>query len=184
MKLDRDIMVDLETLATSPNATILTIAGIRFNFSKDYREVETPYNMDYFYCRVDTESQPTRDIDDDTVAWWAKQDEDAKIEAFSPEDRISLEDAMLAFNHWASGGDRYWANGSTFDFPILETANKQLGFTSPWKYWQAMDARTIYKLKPDHFSPTQFKHHALYDCLNQIQKLSDCLRKLNILQIS
>ena len=123
MKLDRDIMVDLETLATSPNATILTIAGVRFNFNREYRNIENPYDMDYFYCRVDPESQPTRDIDDDTVAWWAKQEEDIKIEAFSPEDRLSLEDAMLAFNHWAAGADRYWANGATFDFPILETAN-------------------------------------------------------------
>ena len=55
MKLDRDIMVDLETLATSPNATILTIAGVRFNFNREYRNIENPYDMDYFYCRVDPE---------------------------------------------------------------------------------------------------------------------------------
>ena len=180
MKLDRDIMVDLETLATSPNAAVLTIAGIRFNFSRDYRSINSPYELDYFYCRVDTESQPNRHIDDETVAWWANQDEDVKIEAFSPEDRLSLQDAMLAFNHWASGADRYWANGAAFDFPILDTCNAELGFTSPWKYWQAMDARTVYKLCPVHFSPTQLKHHALYDCLNQIQKLNDCLLRLKI----
>ena len=173
-------MVDLETLATSPNAVILTIAGIRFNYKKEYRNIESPYTMDYFYCRVDTESQPTREIDDTTVAWWANQDEDVKIEAFSPEDRLSLVDAMTAFNHWASGADRYWANGSAFDFPILDTCNSQLGFSSPWRYWQALDARTIYKIMPEHFSPKQLKHHALFDCLNQIQKLTDCLQKLKI----
>lgn len=180
MKLDRDIMIDLETLATSSNSTVLTIAGIRFNFSREYRNIESPYDMDYFYCRVDTESQPNRDIDDSTVEWWATQDEDVMIEAFSPEDRLSLPDAMTAFNQWASGADRYWANGAAFDFPIIDSCNRQLDFQSPWKYWQAMDARTVYKLCPVHYSPKQFKHHALYDCLNQIQKLTDCLQKLGV----
>ena len=177
-------MVDLETLATSTNAVILTIAGIRFSFNKEYRNIDNPYSMDFFYCRVDTESQPYREIDDNTVEWWAKQDSEAKIEAFSPEDRLSLEDAMTAFNYWARSADRYWANGSAFDFPILESANRQVGLTSPWKYWQAMDARTVFKMCPVHYSPIQFKHHALYDCLTQIQKLTDCMSRMNIQRIS
>jgi 3' exoribonuclease, RNase T-like len=180
MKLDRDIMVDLETLATTPDAVILTIAGIRFNYSRDYKHIEDPYDMDFFYCRIDTDCQTHRYIDPDTLAWWAKQDPEVKHEAFSPNDRLSLNDAMTAFNYWASGADRYWANGAAFDFPILETANADLGNSSPWRYWQAMDARTIYKLVPNHYSPTQSKHHALFDCLNQIQKLNDCLLKLKI----
>lgn len=180
MKLDRDIMVDLETLATTPNAVILTIAGIRFRYNRNYESITNPYEMDYFYCRVDTECQTNRHIDENTVVWWAKQDDNVKAEAFSSEDRLSLEDAMTAFNYWASGADRYWANGAAFDFPILETANASLGFTSPWNYWQAMDARTVYKLVPNHYNPQQSKHHALYDCLNQIQKLNDCIKKLNI----
>ena len=180
MKLDRDIMIDIETLATMPNSVILTIAGIRFNYHKDYKSILDPYELDYFYCRVDTECQSNRYIDDNTVAWWASQDSSIREEAFDPTDRLSLSDAMTAFNYWASGGDRYWANGAAFDFPILETANKDLGFDSPWRYWQAMDARTIYKLVPDHYNPKQSKHHALYDCLNQIQKLNDCFVKLKI----
>ena len=180
MKLDRDIMIDIETLATSPNATVLTIAGIRFNYIKDYREIDSPYDLDYFYCRVDTESQESREIHDDTVAWWANQSEDVKIEAFSPMDRLSLNDAMTAFNYWASGADRYWANGAAFDFPILESCNRSLNLTSPWRYWQAMDARTIFKMVPDHYQPKQMLHHALYDCLTQIKRLNDCLQKLKI----
>lgn len=171
-------MIDIETLGTGPNAAILTIAGIRFNKDHNYKSIRNPHELDYFYTRVDTESQSHRDIDDDTVAWWAKQDEDVKIEAFSEEDRLSISDAMTAFNYWARSADRYWANGAAFDFPILETSNRQLGFASPWNYWQAMDARTIYTLLPNHYKPTQLKHHALYDCLNQIQRLTDCLNQI------
>lgn len=180
IKRERDIMVDLETLATSPNALVLTIAGIRFKYDQNYRDIVSPYDLDYFYCRVDPESQGLREINDETVAWWANQDEDVKIEAFSPEDRLSLPNAMTAFNYWASGADRYWANGAAFDFPILDTCNTQLGLNSPWKYWQAMDARTIYKMVPEHYSPKQMHHHALYDCLTQIKKLNDCLSTLKV----
>jgi len=180
MKLDRDIMIDLETLATTPDSVILTIAGIRFNFNKDYRQIEDPYDLDFFYCRVDTEGQSQRRVDSATLSWWASQDSEVKEEAFSIVDRLSISDAMLAFNHWAGGADRYWANGAAFDFPILDTCNAELGYDSPWRYWQAMDARTIYKLVEDHYSPKKYKHHALFDCLNQIQKLTDCCKKLKI----
>lgn len=171
-------MIDLETLATSPNAMVLTIAGIRFNYKQNYKNIQSPYDLDYFYCRVDTASQSHRDINEETMQWWSKQSEDVRIEAFAEEDRLSLEDAMTAFNYWARSADRYWANGAAFDFPILETCNQQLGFASPWNYWQAMDARTVYKMVPDHYSPKQMHHHALYDCLTQIQKLTDCFKTL------
>ena len=184
MKLDRDVMIDLETLATSPDAVVLTIAGIRFSSSKNYESITDPFSMDYFYCRVDTESQIDRFIDNETLSWWAKQDQFVCEEAFSPIDRMSISDAMTAFNQWAAGADRYWANGAAFDFPILETCNRDLGLNSPWRYWQAMDARTVYKLVPNYSGPTQSKHHALYDCLNQIQKLNYCLDKLNISKIA
>jgi len=184
MKLDRDIMIDLETLATTPDSVVLTIAGIRFNHSKDYKNIRNPYDMDFFYCRVNTDDQTQRYIDPDTLAWWAKQDEDIKAEAFDTDNRLSLNDAMTAFNYWARGGDRYWANGSAFDFPILESCNANLGNANPWRYWQVMDARTIFKIVSNHYVPTQSKHHALFDCLNQIQRLTDCLSRLKIDKVS
>ena len=177
MKLDRDIMVDLETLATSPASAILTVAGIRFNTNRDYSEVEDPFTLDFFYARVDLD-QPDREINDDTMAWWAKQDADIREESFSEEDRYPLEAVMEAFNSWAQGGDRYWANGSTFDFPILESANKQHDLRNPWQFWQVRDARTIFNMVPDHLVPTASKHHALYDCLNQIVRLNDCFNRM------
>jgi DNA polymerase III epsilon subunit-like protein len=177
MKFEREIMVDLETLATNPSATVLTVAAIRFNNNRDYSDITDPYELDYFYARVDLE-QPGRDISDDTMAWWASQAADVREEAFGEEDRYKLEDVMMAFNEWARGADRYWANGAAFDFPILESCNSDLGYTSPWQFWQVNDARTIYKLVPDHKNPAGSKHHALYDCLNQIVKLNDCFNKL------
>ena len=87
---------------------------------------------------------------------------------------------MRGINAWATGADRYWANGAGFDFTILESCNRQFNNKSPWHFWQVLDARTIYKLVPDHFIPQNNKHHALWDCLSQIQRLTECFHKLGV----
>lgn len=173
----RDIMVDLETVATDPQAAILTIAAIRFNPNHDYSEVTDPFTLDYFYTRVDLE-QPGRNVSDDTMAWWAQQAPEIREEAFGEADRFPLADALIALEAWASGADRYWANGAAFDFPILESANNSYKIRNAWQFWQVRDARTIYQMVPDHKKPAAAKHHALYDCLNQTIRLNDCFNKM------
>ena len=80
-------MIDIEGLATGPNAMILTIAAQVFDpFSDTIID-------DQFYARIDTESQPDRDMNDDTIQWWTTQPE-AAAEAFNPEDRMPLKEAL------------------------------------------------------------------------------------------
>jgi hypothetical protein len=173
----RDIMVDLETVATDPQAAILTVAAIRFNTNQDYTKVTDPYTLDHFYCRVDLE-QPGRTVSDDTMDWWSRQSPEIQEEAFGEADRFPLADVMAAFTEWARAGDRYWANGNAFDFPIMESAIKEHDLSNPWQFWQVRDARTIYNMVPDHYAPKAEAHHALYDCLNQIIRLNDCFNKM------
>lgn len=170
-------MIDLETVATGPDAAILTVAAIRFNNNRDYSDVQDPFTLDYFYCRVDLE-QPGREISDDTMAWWASQAPEIREEAFGESDRHVLEDVMIALCEWGGGADRYWANGIAFDFPILESACRTYNLRWPWQFWQVRDARTIYNMVPDHNMPKNAAHHALYDCLNQIVRLNDCFNKM------
>jgi hypothetical protein len=63
-------MIDLETLSTKPNATILTIGGVKFDA---YTRVEPSQGL---YHRIDVDSQVAmgRDVMDETVEWWGKQD--------------------------------------------------------------------------------------------------------------
>ncbi len=85
-------MVDLETLATTPNAAILTIGAVTFN--------PNGYEVyDEFYARVDTESIEPLDtyIDDGTVKWWSDQDKAAQDEAFNPTGRRHIKDVMETF---------------------------------------------------------------------------------------
>ena len=58
-------MVDLETLATTPDAAILTIGACKF----DPRGNNI---TDQYYERIDLDSQNRR-IDENTIEWWSKQ---------------------------------------------------------------------------------------------------------------
>ena len=67
-----DIMIDLETLNTTPDSTILTIGAVKFDpFGSEIKEPK----MDSFYVKVDLDSCDRIGLttNDDTIAWWANQ---------------------------------------------------------------------------------------------------------------
>ena len=80
-------MIDIEGLATGPDATILTIAAQCFD----------PFTRGYFkqlyYARVTLESQEDRKVEQGTIDWWATQKE-AQAEAFAEDGRIPLKQAL------------------------------------------------------------------------------------------
>ena len=82
-----DIMIDIETLAVTPDATILTIAAQCFD------PLSSGYIDKQYYARVTLESQEDRRIDDITVDWWRKQPE-AAAEAMAEDNRVPLEEAL------------------------------------------------------------------------------------------
>jgi hypothetical protein len=166
-------MIDLETLATTPDAVILTIGAQSFDpFTED------KFYDDHFYARIDTECQDERAIDDGTVEWWGKQGPEAQAEAFGEENRWDLKEALEALHPIIWKAERIWANGIVFDMGILEHAYKSLGLTLPWQYYKVMDARTVYNVaKAGRLGNS---HHALEDCVNQIVLLQKSLKKLNI----
>ena len=71
-------MIDIEALATGPDATILTIAAQTFNpFGTGVNGKDRDW-----YQRINVESQPNRAVDDATIKWWSEQPSHAKEEAF------------------------------------------------------------------------------------------------------
>lgn len=173
-----DVMIDLETLATTPDASILSIGAVKFDpFGKD---VEEP-DMDSFYVRVDVDSCDELGLvtSDATLEWWAQQDKAAQEEAFNPEGRIHVKDAMDQLYKFCWGAKRVWANGSVFDITICENVFRKLQKAIPWSYWQVRDCRTAYDLGINPNRPPVLKHHALEDAWNQavgIQNVYNTLR--------
>ena len=120
-----DLMIDIETLATGPNATIMTIAAQVFD------PLSTGWPDRHFYARVTPESQPTRDIDDVTVEWWAHQVAEAQREVFEEIGRRDLNECLEELGKLIWQSDKIWANGICFDMNILEHAFKECGMALP-----------------------------------------------------
>ena len=106
-------MIDLEGLGTGPDATILTIAAQSFD------PFGTGYYDRCYYARITLESQPDRNIQQDTIDWWATQPE-AQAEAFMEDNRIPLDQALDSLYKLAWQHKFIWANGICYDMNILE----------------------------------------------------------------
>lgn len=173
-----DIMIDLETLATSTDAAILTIGAVKFDpFGRELKEPA----MESFYVRVDIDSCDEIGLvtSDDTIDWWSRQDQAAQDEAFNPEGRIHIREAMNQLYKFCWGAHRVWSNGSGFDIVICETIFKRIEKATPWQFWQTRDCRTAFDLGINPNRPPVLKHHALEDAWNQavgIQNVYNTLR--------
>lgn len=174
-----DIMIDIETCGTGPEACILTIAAQCF----DPLDRDRDYDTDrWYYARIDPESQPDRNIEQSTIDWWATQPRAAQEEAFGFDNRIALDQALQELGKLIWQSKRFWSNGPTFDANILEHAYKSYNLALPWQYYNVRDARTVYSLCPD-LSKYPASHHALEDCRRQIMLLHDSLEMLKIKQL-
>lgn len=171
-----DLMIDIETVGTGPEACILTIAAQSFDpFVRGYHDRQ-------YYARIDIESQPDRNIEQGTIDWWATQPTAAREEAFAEDGRIPLRQALEELGRLIWHSKRIWANGPTFDMNILEHAYKSYGLALPWKYYVVRDARTVYGLCPG-LEKYPASHHALEDCRRQIDLLHDSLEMLKIKEL-
>jgi DNA polymerase III epsilon subunit-like protein len=170
----KHLMVDLETLATTPNAAILTIGAVTFdpNSTKIYDE---------FYRRVELESLDALDtyIDDGTLEWWSKQDKAAQDEAFDPEGREPIQNVLGDFYKFCMGSSRFWSHGAAFDIVILEYYFRKINKPFPWNFWDVRDTRTIFDLGLDPEMPQANKHNALEDARRQAIGVQNMMRKLS-----
>jgi hypothetical protein len=171
----KSLMLDLETMAVSPNAVVLTLGAVKFDlYGNGYGD------RLYFKIDIDDQDKLGREIDPNTLDWWSKQDSAIMEEAFSSDDRIPLVDAMDQFHKFAWGCDTFWSHGATFDLVIIENIYRQLGKSLPWNYWQLRDTRTLFDLGFDPDMPRGGKHNALQDAIRQAIGVQTVYTKLKI----
>jgi len=171
----KHLMLDMETLAVTPNAVVLSLGAVKFNpYGNGYSD------KIYFRISIDDQDALGREVDPDTLDWWGRQAADIQDEAFSPEDRISLVDAMDRFHKFAWGCDAFWSHGATFDLVIIENIYRQLGKPLPWNFWQLRDTRTLFDLGYDPDMPKNSKHDALQDAIRQSVGVQNIYSKLKI----
>lgn len=139
-------MLDLETLSTHPDAVILTIGAVKFDPYSDFIDLDNG-----LYHRVDVDEQAAlgRHIQDATVEWWGKQDPEVFEEAMGETNRVSLDTLYRDLNKFTVGVENIWCQGPCFDIVILENLYRQMGWPTPWQFWQISDSRTLFKVHGD-----------------------------------
>tara|TARA_A100001391_G_scaffold94822_1_gene62820 strand:- start:6411 stop:6917 length:507 start_codon:yes stop_codon:yes gene_type:complete len=168
-------MLDLETLATTPDAAVLTIGACKFDPNQN--DVQST-----FYERIQLDSQESYDrvINEDTLAWWSKQDKQIQEDAFGEgTDRIDLKDAMKKLYTFGLGTTNVWSHGAIFDVVIVENICQSFQQAVTWKFWEVRDTRTLFDLANISVR-IEGKHNALTDAVAQAKAVQQAYAKLKI----
>lgn len=172
------MMIDLETLATTPDAHILTMGIVVFD--PHYIGIN-PDNCHHFFIHPD--SQYDRRIDAATVTWWMGQSDLAK-EAFTPDKFSTAGAALRCLNDLFKEHDikAIWSHGSVFDIMILENLYASMpAIEQPWTYKQIRDTRTLFWLAECELPRHDKAHDALADAIHQatyVQKTFQFIHQL------
>jgi DNA polymerase III epsilon subunit-like protein len=145
--MNNHIMLDLETMALSPDAAILSIGAVRFDLDTSKIDTENGFYRPIF---LESNIESGRRISQGTLEWWLKQSPQAQ-EVFTDLRRIDLDTALILLANWigtTSDGSRdyVWSNGADFDLPILVHAYTSLGIEIPWPSYSGRCYRTYKKL--------------------------------------
>lgn len=175
-------MLDIETLGTAPGSAILAIGAVKFTKGDIYAE---------YYRRIDLKSAIAAglNMDPDTVMWWLKQTDDARLEI--TREGCDIQDVLTHFAEWvwclhteapeevAGWEIEMWGNGASFDNVLLSVAYEKIGAPRPWKYSGDRCYRTIKNLYPEvQMQRTGTHHNALDDAKSQAMHLMAMLPSL------
>jgi len=175
------ISLDLETLSTSCNATILSLGAVRFDIDKG--DI-----LEEFYYLVSMKSSMKLkfNIDPETIKWWMKQSDEAR-QIFS-EKGIGINKVLTIFSEFCTEVEPsgVWGNGVVFDNGILKNAYERCEIPLPWKYKHDRDLRTLDHLAKEmgidwKDSDIKFEgtvHNALDDARHQAKIISYLWRTL------
>jgi len=178
----KHLMIDMETLSVNTtNPVILTVAAIKFDPFRDDRNKETRA-VEIWYERPDVDQQieEGRHVDENTVAWWGRQNPEALEEAMGTTGRKDFVTCLKELSRWCNDIEGVWSNGSIFDVVILENAMREYNVHIPWKYWQVRDTRTLWALVDDPEMPKDGAHNAKCDAMRQVLGVQNSLRKLGV----
>lgn len=183
------VMVDIETLATRPDARILSIGAC----AVENLLLQEPQEWQTFLVSIPFESREEYFVDRETQKWWAKQGEDAQkaLQILAgPDTAFALE----SFNDWlecigfqkqnsyTDMTDTIWANPPSFDLTILDHAYRVEEIDKPWHFRQERCIRTVWNDFRDGVRPLTphrnlVKHRADDDAIRQMCGLVAILRE-------
>lgn len=170
------VMVDLETMSTDSNASIISIGAVKFWLNVKQDEF-TQDQLFYTAVSLDSSQEAGLHIKADTVMWWLSQGEEARTAFKHP---VSLASALGRFSQFVPNKETYiFGNGAAYDNVVLHNAYKAINQKYPVSYKYDVCYRTLCKLsniKPLPFEGT--KHNALDDAKAQTRHLMQILETI------
>jgi len=158
-------MIDMESLATTADACIMSIGAVKFDLDS------TALDDLGFYASISIDSnlELKRRVSEDTLIWWMKQGPNAQ--GVFHEEKQTLRNAVAGLIDWMGNGQyTVWSNGADFDIPMLSHACAQLSIEVPWLYYNSRCFRTYKNLPGAKAIKLPFqgtKHNALFDAVHQ-----------------
>ena len=172
--------IDLETIDTCPQATVLSLGAVKFN----PLDASEPHSELYLKINIDEQDQLGRTASDSTIEWWSKQDPKIMEEAFDQTGAVSVDEALRQINKWVVGVDTLWGQGYGFDYTILEDMFRRSGKPIPWNFWIIRDSRTLFSCcekDPRKAFQTDL-HNALADAYFQSKAIQVAYKELGLLR--
>ena len=172
-----DLMLDLETMGSGPNAAIIAIGAVFF-------DVDSGQIGEKFYQVVDLEGSVKLggEMDPATVLWWLRQSDDARAAFAIKGEQIVI--VLANFHQFIQRNSlvdqvRVWGNGASFDNVILASAYRNCAdFPQPWKFWNDRCYRTVKAMRPDiKLARVGTYHNAVDDAESQARHLIDILKQ-------
>ena len=164
------IIVDTETLDTTPSSIITEIALIAFHR-------ETLIITDHLIIRPDFFEQLTlgRTWTADTIAFHRKRGTLPETTGLSCFQTVAQTEAFFQ-KHPAH---RVWIQGTCFDRPIIKSPPSHFDPPLPWHFTRSSDARTTYDLAMRGKKHPRRTHQALEDCKDTLSDLIEALNAIN-----
>lgn len=181
----KHIMVDIETLSTAVNATVLSVGAVEFDPMSGKIERE-------FYSKLDLTNQAGRHIDVNTMQWWIKQClvNTDNIEFLTKPNlyKENIDFVLVRLGAFLVGNDTHyvkraegyekialWACDPDFDLAVLADLYKEHNLILPWKYSEPKSVRTVRMLTQIagiDVPQEAISHNALDDCIRQAKEVS------------
>lgn len=165
----RHFMLDLETLATTPDAVVLSIGAVEFN-------PFTGQILSDFYHILRLEDQSHRKVNPDTVIWWVENLNEKNKDVFTQQQKTPVRNALLLLSNYLGDEKKaIWACDPDFDCAILANLYAEYHLPCPWKYYEPKSVRTVRELAKLHnisLEKTAVAHNALDDCKEQVKDIA------------
>lgn len=170
----KDVMIDIETLGTRPDAMIIQIGAVYF-------DRETGETGPGFSANIDSSSFADKfSADYATVKWWFEQEEKAR--SLVMEHPTDLMEAISSLYDFLNKPDVCLWSHATFDIPILMHAFDVAHIKFPVHYRKMRDIRTLMDLSlPGKSKVERFgvHHNALDDCKYQVAYCVEAMQQIH-----